>query len=148
MSKEKKITYLALIILIIASVIYFITSLPKTSKFKMLDRTTEINDAKKIAITIPSVSYQSKFLNKKTILIESAIKSIFIIGSDNDSNSILKNVLLFFLVISLLPYFFLNSKTSLSFSPKVKYLHLSILKKSNIMTILHILYIFKKVCYN
>ena len=46
MSKEKKITYLALIILIIASVIYFITSLPKTSKFKMLDRTTEINDAK------------------------------------------------------------------------------------------------------
>ena len=76
------------------------------------------------------------------------IKSIFIIGSDNDSNSILKNVLLFFLVISLLPYFFLNSKTSLSFSPKVKYLHLSILKKLNIMTILHILYIFKKVCYN
>ena len=108
----------------------------------------EINDAKKIAITIPSVSYQSKFLNKKTILIESAIKSIFIIGSDNYSNSILKNVLLFFLVISLLPYFFLNSKTSLSFSPKVKYLHLSILKKLNIMTILHILYIFKKVCYN
>ena len=76
---------------------------------------------------MPNVSYQSKFLNKKTTFIASAINKIFIIGSDNDSINSLKNELLFFFVISLLPYFFLDSTTSFSVSPKVIYLHLSIL---------------------
>lgn len=45
----------------------------------------DIKDARKIAITIPIVSYQSNDFIKKTILIASAINSILIIGSPKDS---------------------------------------------------------------
>ena len=41
----------------------------------------DINDAKKIAITIPIVSYQSNCLIKNTVLIARAINKILMIGS-------------------------------------------------------------------
>ena len=72
----------------------------------------ETNDAIKIAITIPTVSYQSKSLIKNIVFIPKAINNIFIIGSDKVSNNNLKKVSLFFFVRELLPYFFLFLITS------------------------------------
>lgn len=77
----------------------------------------EIKDAKKIANTIPMVSYILDSLNKNKTLIASAINNIFIIGSFNDSIKRVKKEFFFLFVNKLLPYFFLDSITSLSFKP-------------------------------
>ena len=82
----------------------------------------DIKEAKNIAINMPRVSYQSKSLNKKTIFIASAIKSIFIIGSPSDSINNDKKLLVLLCLISLEPNFFLFSITSLSVSPLILYL--------------------------
>ena len=69
----------------------------------------DMNDARKIAITIPTVSYQLKSLNRNNVFIANAIKSIFIIGSPSVTNSIFKKLSFSFLLKILLPYFFLLS---------------------------------------
>ena len=72
----------------------------------------EIKEARNTATRIPIVSYISKSLNKKRILIANAIKSILIIGSANDSKNNLKKLFFFNLVILFDPYFFLCFVTS------------------------------------
>ena len=82
----------------------------------------DIKEAKKIAIKIPSVSNQSKSLNKKTTFIASAINNILIIGSPKDSINKDRKLLVLPFLISLVPYFSLLSITSLSLSPFLLYL--------------------------
>ena len=77
----------------------------------------EINEAKNIAITMPTVSYQSKFWIKKIVLIASAIKRIFMIGSPSVCNKSLKKLSRFFEVIWLLPYLLRFYTTCLSVNP-------------------------------
>ena len=81
------------------------------------DQQEEINEAKNIAINIPIVSYQSKLRNKTITLIAKAIKSIFMIGSPNDSSNNFKNVFFFTFVISFVPNSILLFSTSLSLNP-------------------------------
>ena len=81
--------------------------------------TVDIKDAKKIAITIPIVSYQSNDLIKNTTFIASAIRSILIIGSPSDSSNNLKKLLLLLDSILLVPYFFLFISTSFVLSPLI-----------------------------
>ena len=77
----------------------------------------EISDATNIAITIPTVSYQSKSLIKNIIFIPNAINNILIIGSENVSNNNLKKESFFFFVNIFSPYFFLFSITISSVNP-------------------------------
>ena len=66
--------------------------------FSYIYNILETKEAKKIAITIPTVSYQSKSLIKKIVLIPSAISRIFIIGSEKVSINNLKKLSCFFLL--------------------------------------------------
>ena len=77
----------------------------------------DIKEATIMAITIPTVSYQSKSLIKKIVLIPKAINSILIIGSEKVSNNNFKKVSCFFLLNILLPYLLLLIITSSSLSP-------------------------------
>ena len=77
----------------------------------------DIKDAKKIAITMPIVSYQSNDFIRNTIFIASAISNILIIGSPKDSNNNLKKLLLTLFSNLFVPYLFLLSITSLVLSP-------------------------------
>ena len=77
----------------------------------------DIKEAIKIAITIPTVSYQSKSLIKNTILIPKAIIKIRIIGSPNDSNNFFKKLTLSIFSKALLPYVSLLLITSSSVKP-------------------------------
>ena len=65
-----------------------------------------MNEAKKMAITIPIVSYQSKFWKRNNVLTTKAIIKILIMGSPNVAISLWKNVSFLEATISLLPYFF------------------------------------------
>lgn len=71
-------------------------SLPYSDKVDM-------KDAKKIAITIPMVSYQSKSWNKNKVLTVKAINSILMIESPKVAISLWINVSLWLALISLLP---------------------------------------------
>ena len=77
----------------------------------------DISVDKKIAISIPKVSYQLKSLNINITFIIKAINIIFIIGSLNDSTTKLKMFFLFFASSIFSPYFLLLFSTSLSFNP-------------------------------
>ena len=81
------------------------------------DDIVEINEAINIAITIPKVSNQSKSRNKNMVFIPKAINRILIMGSPRDSKNSFIIPFCFAFVISLLPYFFLCSITSLFVSP-------------------------------
>ena len=70
-----------------------------------------------MAISIPRVSNQLKSLNKNTILTISAIISILIIGSPNDSISNFKKLFCLSAITSFEPFCFLDLITSLSVSP-------------------------------
>ena len=65
----------------------------------------DIKEATIIASTMPTVSYQSKSLIKKIVLIPKAINNILIIGSENVSINNFKKVSCFFFVKAFLPYF-------------------------------------------
>ena len=82
----------------------------------------EINDATKMAITIPIVSNQSKSLNRKIVLIARAINNIFIIGSPNVSIKSFIKLFFSFELIWLVPYFFLLSITSFVVRPFIFFL--------------------------
>ena len=77
----------------------------------------DIKEATKIAITIPTVSYQSKSCIRKRILMPKAINKIRIIGSPKLSKNLLKKVVPFASVISFVPFSLRLFSTSSSVSP-------------------------------
>ena len=79
----------------------------------------EIKLDKKTAIKIPNVSNQSKSLNKKIVLIISAVSKILMIGSPNVSTNCIRKDFFFLLVRVFVPYFFLDLITSSLLRPFV-----------------------------
>ena len=77
----------------------------------------EINEAIKIAITIPRVSNQSKSWNKNNVFMANAINKIFIMGSPRDSKKSFEKLFFFLPIISFVPYFFLFLITSFLLRP-------------------------------
>ena len=63
--------------------------------------------ASMIAIKMPIVSYQSKFLNNTIVLNAKAIIKIFIMGSPRVSSKSFRKLSFFLIYSSLFPYFFL-----------------------------------------
>ena len=79
--------------------------------------TVDINEARKIAMTIPMVSYQSKSWNKNKVLTAKAINNIFIIGSPRVAISLWMKLSFWLALISLLPWVLRLLTTSSFVSP-------------------------------
>ena len=77
----------------------------------------EINEARNMAITMPIVSYQSKFWNRNKVLMARAIKSILIIGSPKVAINLRIKLSFLAILIVLSPYFWRLFWTSSSVYP-------------------------------
>jgi len=81
----------------------------------------ETKVAKKIAIAIPTDSYQLKLRNMKIRLIQSAASNILIIGSPKFEINCLKKLFFFTASNVLSPYLSLDSSTSCVFRPCISF---------------------------